>query len=370
MLNSPVTTTVINREAGIPLPEAIGLKNVETTTPTVLLCGYGELGLGTLKGLLQLEKQKKIILLGVFDWNERDCLKAERHQTDEAIAFQRFLRQQKIRQFTRFKGMQDIRFTQEVLERYQPSVILVSSWGEILKVPYIEAQKTSNCLLINTHPSLLPRHRGANPYIACILSNDTHTGVTFHCMSAELDAGDILHQEHVALAETDTGGSVRKKCAGIAEVGVQKLIQGLLSTQGITPQVQDVTQATSHTLKQISYPWLNVAAALPAYLVRQARALQPWCFGCLFFENQVAVLAEEITLEPNTVTAYTVPAGVLLLADVQAGLLISTTDPNTLLRCRKLRLFQHQKFDAPLPEAITKMLLPMQLPVGTKILPF
>ena len=31
----------------------------------VLLCGYGELGLGTLKGLLQLVQQKSIQL---FDW--------------------------------------------------------------------------------------------------------------------------------------------------------------------------------------------------------------------------------------------------------------------------------------------------------------
>jgi methionyl-tRNA formyltransferase len=335
----------------------------------VLLCGYGELGLGTLKGLLELVQQKSIQLLGVFDWNERACAKAERHQTDEAIAFQRFLRQQKIRQFTRFKGLQDPRFSEEVLERYQPDLVLVSSWGEILKEPFI-TQQASRRLLLNCHPSLLPKHRGANPYIATILANDTETGVSFHRMVAALDAGDILYQATTLLDGSDTGGSVRKKCAMVAEMAVQELVRGLCGETGLLPTIQDETQASSHTLKQISYPWLNVIQAPPDYLERQARALQPWCFGCLFFENQVAVLCEKITREPNTVTDYRVPAGVLLHRDPTQGLLISTNNPERLLRCQGLRLFQNQNFDAPLPEALTALLLPMQLPIGTKILAF
>ncbi|MCS6267315.1 MAG: hypothetical protein H2174_07085 [Vampirovibrio sp.] len=336
----------------------------------VLLCGYGELGLGTLKGLLKLAKQNKMVLLGVFDWNERACAKADRHQTDEAIAFQRFLRQQKIRQFTRFKGLQDARFSVEVLERYEPDLVLVSSWGEILKEPFITSQQASKRLLLNCHPSLLPKHRGANPYIAAILANDAETGVSFHVMAPALDAGEVVYQASTPLNALDTGGSVRKKCATVAEEAVQDLIVGLQSETGLTPQVQYETQASTHTLKQISYPWLNVIQAPPDYLERQGRALQPWCFGCLFFENQVAVLCEKITLETNTLTAYRVPAGVLLQLDPTQGLLLSTNDPHVLLRCKGLRLFQNQNFDAPLPEALTKLLLPIQLPIGTKVLAF
>ena len=348
---------------------ALKFTTTDGKLPKVLLCGYGDLGLGTLNGLLKLAQQKQIELLGVFDWNERTCPKAERHQTDEAIAFQRFLRQQKTRQFTRFKGMQDVRFTQEVLNRYQPDVVLVSSWGEILKEPFI-TQQGSKRLLLNCHPSLLPKHRGANPYIATILANDAETGVSFHKMVPVLDAGEVVHQASTALTASDTGGSVRRKCATLAEIAVQELIVGLCSTQGLIPQVQDEALASSHTLKQISYPWLNVVQAPADYLERQGRALQPWCFGCLFFENQVAVLCQSVTLEPNTVTAYSVPGGVLLQLDPTEGLLLSTTNPQVLLRCKGLRLFQNQNFEAPLPEALSKLLLPIQLPVGTKILAF
>jgi methionyl-tRNA formyltransferase len=256
-----------------------------------------------------------------------------------------------------------------VLERYQPDLVLVSSWGEILKAPFIETQ-ASKRLLLNCHPSLLPKHRGANPYIATLLANDTETGVSFHRMVATLDAGDVIYQAATALEPIDTGGSVREKCATVAETAIQQLMAGLCSQTGLLPQRQDETQASSHTLKQISYPWLNVTQALPEYLERQARALQPWCFGCLFFENQVAILCGKISLEPNTVTAYRVPAGVLLQLDPSQGLLLSTTNPQVLLRCKGLRLFQHQNFDAPLPEALSKLLLPIQLPIGTKILAF
>jgi methionyl-tRNA formyltransferase len=247
--------------------------------------------------------------------------------------------------------------------------VLVSSWGEILKAPFLTEQ-ASQRLILNCHPSLLPKHRGANPYIATILANDAETGVSFHCMVTALDAGDVVHQAATPLSPSDTGGSVRKKCAMVAERAVQGLVLGLSSPQGILPQVQDEAQASSHTLKQIAYPWLNVAQALPGYLECQARALQPWCFGCLFFENQVAMLCQEITLEPNTVTAYSVPAGVLLQVDPIQGLLLSTTNPHILLRCKGIRLFQNQNFEAPLPEALSKVLLPLQLPIGTKVLAF
>jgi methionyl-tRNA formyltransferase len=358
-------------QSAFPASTHLRLQNkAQSNSPSkVLLCGYGELGLGTLKGLLKLVQQKKISLLGVFDWNERACAKNDRHQTDEAVAFQRFLRKQKIRQFTRFKGLQDPRFSMDVLDRYQPDLVLVSSWGEILKEPFIN-QQTSQRLLINCHPSLLPKHRGANPYIAAILANDAKTGVSFHAMAPALDAGAVVYQAAITLDDSDTGGSVRRKCAAVAEIAVEQLVLGLCSEAGLSLQVQDETQASSHTLKQISYPWLNVVQASPDYLERQARALQPWCFGCLFFENQVAVLCEKISLEPNTVKAYRVPPGVLLQVDAAQGLLISTTNPNLLLRCQNVRLFQNQQFEAPLPLALSQLLLPSQLPIGTKVLPF
>ena len=52
---------------------------------------------------------------------------------------------------------------------------------------------------IGAHPSLLPRHRGPNPFFWAIDCGDQATGVTIHRLEAEYDAGAILAQQRLAI---------------------------------------------------------------------------------------------------------------------------------------------------------------------------
>ncbi|HEX9580950.1 MAG TPA: formyltransferase family protein [Gemmatimonadales bacterium] len=52
---------------------------------------------------------------------------------------------------------------------------------------------------VNLHPSLLPRHRGANPYFWTYYHDDRETGVTVHEAGERADAGALLDQERFAL---------------------------------------------------------------------------------------------------------------------------------------------------------------------------
>ncbi|HMJ10070.1 MAG TPA: formyltransferase family protein, partial [Polyangiaceae bacterium] len=54
---------------------------------------------------------------------------------------------------------------------------------------------------IGTHPSLLPRHRGPNPYYWAIDSGDLESGVTVHRLTAEFDRGAILASAKLAIGE-------------------------------------------------------------------------------------------------------------------------------------------------------------------------
>jgi methionyl-tRNA formyltransferase len=47
---------------------------------------------------------------------------------------------------------------------------------------------------VNVHPSLLPRHRGADPYFWTIRRGDAKTGVTAHWISPQYDEGDVIMQ--------------------------------------------------------------------------------------------------------------------------------------------------------------------------------
>lgn len=54
---------------------------------------------------------------------------------------------------------------------------------------------------IGVHPSLLPRHRGPNPFFWAIDAGDVETGVTVHRLEAEYDTGAILAQRRVSVGQ-------------------------------------------------------------------------------------------------------------------------------------------------------------------------
>jgi methionyl-tRNA formyltransferase len=57
---------------------------------------------------------------------------------------------------------------------------------------------------IGVHPSLLPRHRGPNPFFAAIDAGDDETGITVHRLTQRYDEGDILFQERIAVGARDS----------------------------------------------------------------------------------------------------------------------------------------------------------------------
>lgn len=73
----------------------------------------------------------------------------------------------------------------------QPELLLVAGcpWifpQSVLDIPHVAA--------VNVHPSLLPRHRGLLPYPWIYHHNDRTSGVTAHCMVAQVDEGAVLAQ--------------------------------------------------------------------------------------------------------------------------------------------------------------------------------
>lgn len=80
-----------------------------------------------------------------------------------------------------------------MLERACPDLIV--SWYYTRKLPprWLEAPLGA----IGVHPSLLPRHRGPDPFFWAIDCGDEKTGVTVHRLVEAYDEGDILLQEEV-----------------------------------------------------------------------------------------------------------------------------------------------------------------------------
>src|SRR3954452_23698330 len=81
-----------------------------------------------------------------------------------------------------------------------PDLIVSWFWTRKLPSAWLERARYGG---IGAHPSLLPRHRGPNPYFAAIDAGDRETGVTVHTLTAEYDEGDILLSRALPVGDLD-----------------------------------------------------------------------------------------------------------------------------------------------------------------------
>lgn len=63
----------------------------------------------------------------------------------------------------------------------------------------------------NLHASLLPQYRGAAPINWAVINGETETGITTFFLKHEIDTGDVIQQERVPIADSDTAGDVHDR---------------------------------------------------------------------------------------------------------------------------------------------------------------
>jgi methionyl-tRNA formyltransferase len=101
---------------------------------------------------------------------------------------------------------------QEKLQSWQPDLIVVAAFGQILRKSVLELPQYG---CINVHASLLPRWRGAAPIQAAILNGDERTGITIMKMDPGVDTGPILRQDSLEIRSDDTAESLSNRLAPI-----------------------------------------------------------------------------------------------------------------------------------------------------------
>ena len=106
-----------------------------------------------------------------------------------------------------------------------PAIVLTCGWPFILTASLLGASST---VFINSHPSLLPKHRGSSPFWAAIMANDTRAGTTVHRTDEGVDTGPILRQEWFPIDLFDTYASIKEKSFEAEAVNVRESILTLL----------------------------------------------------------------------------------------------------------------------------------------------
>ncbi|PWD99080.1 methionyl-tRNA formyltransferase [Marinilabilia rubra] len=86
----------------------------------------------------------------------------------------------------------------------------------------------------NLHASLLPEYRGAAPINWAVINGESKTGVTTFFLKHEIDTGDIIFQEEVAISSEDTAGTVHDKLMVKGAELVVKTVEAV-SKDEVTP---------------------------------------------------------------------------------------------------------------------------------------
>jgi methionyl-tRNA formyltransferase len=110
----------------------------------------------------------------------------------------------------------------------RPDVVCVCAFGALIKEPLL-----SDYEMLNVHPSLLPRWRGAAPIERAIMAGDADTGVSIMRLTAGLDSGPVCLQATEPIGPTDTYGTLAER---LQRIGAELLVQALDQRPGFVEQ--------------------------------------------------------------------------------------------------------------------------------------
>ncbi len=126
------------------------------------------------------------------------------------------------------------------LRDLKPQVMAVAAFGQILRPEVLSIPPSG---VINVHPSLLPKYRGASPIAGTLLAGEEETGVTIMLMDEGMDTGPILAQRTVEIDAEDTTGSLEETLATLGAELLVDTLPGWLDG-AIEAQAQDNSKAT------------------------------------------------------------------------------------------------------------------------------
>lgn len=150
-----------------------------------------------------------------------------------------------------------------------PEVMVSASYGGWLPGWFLESARLG---VVNIHPSLLPRHRGAAPVIRAVLQGDQVTGVSFMVTDGGWDTGDLLKAFEHPIGDSVTSGDLE---AELAELAAEKLGEVLIAYGNgeLTPRPQEGMETYA---EKVSPSESEIDWRLPAEQVdRMVRAFNP-----------------------------------------------------------------------------------------------
>jgi methionyl-tRNA formyltransferase len=158
-----------------------------------------------------------------------------------------------------------------VLASYQPDLLVVCDYGQILKPEVLELARLGG---INLHGSLLPKFRGAAPVQWAILRGEAETGNSVIQMTPGLDAGPCLGQQRTLIDPEEDAGELEARLAKLGAALVCQVVDELAAgtARPIEQDAQLASKAPRLKKEHGVIDWSRSALEIK----NQIRALRPW----------------------------------------------------------------------------------------------
>ena len=118
----------------------------------------------------------------------------------------RFKIKKKIYDFNNMKKSESLILKQLKINKI--SLICLAGFMKILSPNFIKKFKG---IILNIHPSLLPKYKGLNTHERALKNKEKFSGCTVHYVNSRLDSGKIILQAKVKILKKDTSSSLKKR---------------------------------------------------------------------------------------------------------------------------------------------------------------
>lgn len=147
-----------------------------------------------------------------------------------------------------------------------------AAYGKIIPLKVINFFKFG---ILNIHPSLLPKYRGASPISEAIKNGDTETGVTIIKMDEKMDHGGVVTSFKEEISPNDTTESLRERLFERSADVLIQLIPAYISGK-VKPKEQKHDEATFTKVLVRKDGLIDLKEKTPQEAERFIRAMNPW----------------------------------------------------------------------------------------------
>jgi methionyl-tRNA formyltransferase len=171
------------------------------------------------------------------------------------------------------------------LAAWRPDLGVVAAYGQIIPSSMLALPRHG---MINVHPSLLPKYRGAAPVHRAVIAGDTDTGVTIMRVAAKLDSGAMFARTTRPIGPDETSEELED---ALAVLGARLLVEVVdtiaAGTAHEEPQDERlVTYASRLTKDEGLIDWTQPARRIHD----RVRGLYPWPHACTFVDGRRVIV--------------------------------------------------------------------------------